>query len=126
MRMQCWIYATVVAGEEECIAKCAVLRESLNPLLEAGAFLGWQASSLLTHEDYREKDVDPEWVEPVTHGALPAIQLNVTYGSGPTSTKQRRSRRHSFADGFQVRWQGWTRRMVSGTEAKAPAREQSI
>jgi hypothetical protein len=79
MRMQCWIYATVVAGEEECIAKCAVLRESLNPLLEAGAFLGWQASSLLTHEDYREKDVDPEWVEPVTHGALPAIQLNVTY-----------------------------------------------
>jgi hypothetical protein len=79
MRMQCWIYATVVAGEEECIIKCAELRESLNSLLEAGIVLGWAASSLLTQDDYQEKDIDPEWVEPVTHGALPAISLNVTY-----------------------------------------------
>jgi hypothetical protein len=79
MRLQCWIYAVAAAGEDDCIARCAMLRESLNPLLEAGAFAGWAASSLLTRDDYEEKDIDPEWVEPVTHGALPAIQLNVTY-----------------------------------------------
>ena len=79
MRMQCWIYATLAAGEEECIAKCAMLRKNLNALLQAGVFLGWAASSLLTQDDYEDKDIDPEWVEPVTHGALSAIYLNVTY-----------------------------------------------
>ena len=33
----------------------------------------------MTDDDFDEKDVDREFVEPITGGELPAIFLNITY-----------------------------------------------
>jgi len=81
VKLQAWIYVLPMAGRDTdaVIAQVAGLKAALDPLLERGAFTGWAIDSLLTDDDYAEKDVDREFVEPITGGALPAIFLNLTY-----------------------------------------------
>lgn len=81
MKLQAWIYVLPMAGRDldAVTARVAELRAALDPLLRRGAFTGWAIDSLLTDDDFDEKDVDREFVEPITGGELPAIFLNITY-----------------------------------------------
>ena len=108
MDLQAWIYVLPMAGRDTdaVAAEVAALKEALDPMLARGAFAGWQAFSLLTEDDFDDKDVDPGLVEPVTGGELPAIFLNITYdrdkgpaGDGEVDALVARSGlRHTFTD----------------------------
>lgn len=79
MDLQCWIYAAAPAGPEAAISTIRSLREALQPRLTAGTLAGYSAVALLEPDDFADEDIDPALVEPVTHGALPAVYLNLTY-----------------------------------------------
>ncbi|GIE94710.1 hypothetical protein [Paractinoplanes rishiriensis] len=81
MKLQAWIYVLPMAGRDTgaVIAQVAEMKAALDPLLERGVFAGWRIFSLLTDDDFDDKDVDREFVEPITGGELPAVFLNITY-----------------------------------------------
>jgi hypothetical protein len=78
---QAWIYVLPLPGRdrEAVIAQVAEMKAALDPLLDRGVFTGWAIDSLLTEDDFDDRDIDPELVEPITGGELPAIYLNITY-----------------------------------------------
>jgi len=108
VNLQAWIYVLPLAGRDTdaVVAEVAKLKQALDPMLARGAFAGWQVFSLLTEDDFDEKDVDPGMVEPITGGELPAIFLNITYDldKGPAGDPQvdalieRTGLRHSLTD----------------------------
>jgi hypothetical protein len=81
VKYQAWIYVLPMAGRdtEAVIAQVTAMKAALDPLLERGVFTGWAIDSLLTDDDFDTKDVDREFVDPITGGELPAVFLNITY-----------------------------------------------
>lgn len=61
------------------IALVRRLREALRPHREAGTLEGFRAVAITEPDDFDEHDIDPDLVEHVTQGALPALYLNLTY-----------------------------------------------
>ncbi|GLZ02379.1 hypothetical protein [Actinoplanes sp. NBRC 103695] len=84
MNLECWIYATRQGCEtpESAVSVVRRLGPRFRSWLDAGLIAGYQAVALTDPEELVERDLDPEILDPVTHGELPAIYLNLTYELG--------------------------------------------
>lgn len=81
MKLQTWLYVTTHNCRDAAAARelAYELAEPLDELYYRKVISGYQALPIKSEDDYEEHDLDRPLIERETHGALPAIFLNVTY-----------------------------------------------
>lgn len=81
MNFRSYIYATIDGCSDRAATIDIVnaMADRLTVIAARNPALGWQVIPLVEEEDYDDFDVDAQLLATVTHGRLPAVNVNLSF-----------------------------------------------